>query len=92
MAAFFITTFGGANPTYVICRYDTKEIVSRDYPYTAEGARSAKRIRGVFELAEELNRRRRNAPPISPCRFLLQPIEDVECQFDADEEREAAYR
>jgi hypothetical protein len=92
MAAFFITSFGAANPTYVICRYDTKKVVSRDYPFNAEGMHFAERIRAVFELAEELNRRRRNAPPVSPCRFLLRPIEDIECQFDADEEREAVYR
>jgi hypothetical protein len=83
----FCISILAATNQFVIREAPDGEIRQR-FPYSAEGHREAQRFLALWELAEELNRRRRNAPPRDPpSRFLLQPIDDVECQLDYDEER-----
>ena len=91
MPHFCIQVFAATNQ-FVIREASDGEIKSR-FPYTAEGYRSAERFLAVWEWFGEMRERVRNKPPAEqPCRFLLQPIEDIACQLDADEEREAVYR
>ena len=85
MPHFCIQVFAATNE-FVIREAPDGEIRQR-FPYDADGHRQAQRFLSVWELVAELNERRRNAPP--PCRFLLQPIDDeqLDYQRDYDEER-----
>jgi hypothetical protein len=86
MPHFCIQVFAATNQ-FVIREAPDGEVKSR-FPYTAEGHRSAQRFLSVWEYFGEWRERVRAAPPRDPpCRFLLQPIDDVECQLDYDEER-----
>jgi hypothetical protein len=89
MPHFCIQVFAATNQ-FVIREAPDGEVRQR-FPYTAEGHREAQCFLAVWEFFGEWRERVRNKPT-PPCRFLLQPIEDIACQLDADEEREAVYR